>query len=246
MNPPAPLDGADEAARDPAPIDAPAVPHPPIRSFVPHRSHMGPQRRAAMARLGPRYALPFQDAPIDPSVVFGNHHPVVLEIGCGMGETTAAIAAANPAVNYLGIEVYEAGVGALLARIDAGGLANLRVIQHDAVPVLERMIRPQSLAAIHVFFPDPWPKKRHHKRRLIQPPFVALAASRLAPGGLLHCATDWPEYADQMLEVLSANPLLTNSVQGFAQRPAERPVTKFERRGLALGHPVHDLIFERR
>jgi tRNA (guanine-N7-)-methyltransferase len=163
-----------------------------------------------------------------------------------MGQATAAIAAARPDCNFIGIEVHEAGVGALLQRIDEQRLSNLRIVRHDAVQVLASMIAPQSLAAVHVFFPDPWPKKRHWKRRLIQPSLVALLASRLAPRGTLHCATDWQPYAEQMLEVLTAEPLLANTSDGYAPRPGYRPETKFERRGLALGHGVWDLVFERR
>lgn len=175
-----------------------------------------------------------------------------------MGESTAAIALAQPERNFLGAEVYPAGVGSLLRRIDEAGLSNLRIIQHDAIDVLTHMILPDSLAAVHVFFPDPWPKARHHKRRLIRPEVVALIASRLAPGGVLHCATDWAHYALQMLQVLSSEPLLENTAgevrlsediaeaRGFAERPAYRPPTKFERRGLALGHGVWDLVMTRR
>jgi len=169
----------------------------------------------------------------------------VLEIGFGMGDTTAEIAAAHPGSDYLGVEVHTPGVGSLLNRIAALGLANVRVIQHDAVEVLERMIAPGALDGVHVFFPDPWPKKRHHKRRLLQPPLVALLASRMKPGGYFHVATDWEDYASQILEVLSAEPLLANTVNGFAPRPAYRPLTKFENRGLKLGHRVWDVIFRR-
>ena len=151
-----------------------------------------------------------------------------------------------PQTDFIGVEVHEPGVGALLKRIGEAGLANVRIVQHDAVEVLQRMIAPASLAGVHVFFPDPWHKKRHHKRRLIQPPFVSLLASRVASGGYLHCATDWQPYAEQMLEVLSAEPLLENTAESYAPRPAHRPLTKFEQRGLALGHGVWDLVFRRR
>jgi len=192
------------------------------------------------------------------SAIFGRDGPLVLEIGFGMGESTTAIALAQPERNFLGVEVYPAGVGSLLRRIDEAGLTNLRIIQHDAIDVLTHMMSPASLAAVHVFFPDPWPKARHHKRRLIRPEVVALIASRLAPGGVLHCATDWAHYALQMLQVLSHEPLLENTAgevrlsediaeaRGFAERPAYRPPTKFERRGLALGHGVWDLVMTRR
>jgi tRNA (guanine-N7-)-methyltransferase len=189
--------------------------------------------------------LPFAPGPLDFASVFGRTAPVVLEIGFGMGETTARIAAENPGVNYLGIEVHAPGVGSLLRQVEAAGLTNVRVVSHDAVEVLRDMVAPGSLAGIHVFFPDPWPKKRHHKRRLMQPAFAELAASRLAPGGYLHVATDWEEYAQQVLEVLAATPGLRNTAEGYAPRPASRPETKFERRGVRLGHGVWDIVFRR-
>ncbi len=234
------------------------APHPHIRSFSGRRGHFTSGQRQAYETLHERWCLPYRAAPIDPATVFGRSAPLVVEIGFGMGETTARIAAADPARDYLGVEVYPAGVGSLLARIGELGLANVRIVQHDAVDVLRDMIAPATLAGAHVYFPDPWPKKRHHKRRLIQPPFVALLASRLAPGGTLHCATDWEPYALQMLDVLSREPLLANSAgdtsvgetaaqcRGFAPRPAWRPQTKFEARGLRLGHEVRDLVFVRR
>jgi len=184
--------------------------------------------------------------PLDTPAIFGRVAPVVLEIGFGMGQATAQIAAARPDTDFVGIEVHEPGVGALLKTIGEQGLTNLRLLQHDAVEVLEHMISPGSLAGIHVFFPDPWHKKKHNKRRLLQPGLVALLASRLAPGGVLHCATDWEPYAVQMLEVLSAEPLLVNTATGYAPRPDYRPLTKFENRGLRLGHGVWDLVFKRR
>jgi tRNA (guanine-N7-)-methyltransferase len=207
---------------------------------------MGTGQQRAMRELAPRYVLPFSATPLDAARVFGRHAPLVVEIGFGMGQATAQIAAARPQDNFLGIEVHEPGVGALLQRIDEAQLTNLRIVRHDAVEVLRDMIAPSSLAAVHVFFPDPWPKKRHWKRRLIQPPFVALLASRIAPGGTLHCATDWQPYAEQMLEVLSAELLLFNAAEGYAPRPDYRPLTKFENRGLALGHGVWDLVFRKR
>jgi len=206
---------------------------------------MGSGQVRALQELGPRYLLPFQDSMPDWTAVFGRTAPRVLEIGFGMGAATAAIAMARPDIDFVGVEVHEPGVGALLRQIGELGLRNLRLVQHDAVQVLDRMIEPQSLAGIHVYFPDPWHKKRHHKRRLIQPPFVARLASRLAPGGYLHCATDWEPYAQQMLEVLSAEPLLHNTAPGYAPRPEWRPLTKFEQRGLRLGHGVWDLLFRR-
>jgi tRNA (guanine-N7-)-methyltransferase len=217
-----------------------------VRSYVLRGGRLGPGQERALAELGPRFVLPFEPRPLDLDHTFGRRAPRVLEIGFGMGDATAQIAAALPDTDFLGIEVHEAGVGALLRRVGESGLTNLRIVRHDAVEVVERMIAPGTLAGVHVFFPDPWPKKRHHKRRLIQPPFVALLASRLAPGGRLHCATDWEPYAQQMLEVLSAEPLLHNTASGFAERPPIRPLTKFEQRGLKLGHGVWDLVFSRR
>ncbi|GMV75855.1 MAG: tRNA (guanine-N(7)-)-methyltransferase [Rubrivivax sp.] len=219
--------------------------HRSVRSYVLRAGRMGSGQERALAELGPRFVLPFQPRPLDFAAVFGRSAPRVLEIGFGMGGATAAIAAAQPGVDFLGVEVHEPGVGALLKRIGEMGLANLRIVRHDAVEVLQQMIAPDSLAAVHVFFPDPWPKKRHHKRRLIQPPLVALIASRLVPGGVLHCATDWEPYAEQMLQVLSQEPLLRNTAAGYAPRPDYRPLTKFEARGLRLGHGVRDLVFTR-
>ncbi|MCU0967781.1 MAG: tRNA (guanosine(46)-N7)-methyltransferase TrmB [Rubrivivax sp.] len=206
---------------------------------------MGPGQQRALATLGPRYLLPFATRQVDPRAVFGRAAPVIVEIGFGMGDATALVAAAMPDHDFIGVEVHEAGVGALLRRIGEQQLTNLRIVRHDAVEVLQQMIAPASLAGVHLWFPDPWPKTRHHKRRLVQPPFAALVASRLAPGGYLHCATDWQPYAEQMLDVLSATPGLVNTSAGFAERPAWRPPTKFEQRGLRLGHGVWDLVFRR-
>ena len=207
---------------------------------------MGPGQQRALDELGPRFVLPFEPRPLDFAATFGRSAPTVLEIGFGMGDATARIAAAQPGTDFIGIEVDQPGVGALLKRIGELGLSNLRLLQHDAVEVLQAMIPPQSLAGVHIYFPDPWHKKRHHKRRLLQPAFVAHLATRLARGGYLHCATDWQPYAEQMLELLSAEPLLRNSGTGYAARPDWRPLTKFEARGLKLGHGVWDLLFLRR
>jgi tRNA (guanine-N7-)-methyltransferase len=226
--------------------EPPAAPQRGIKSFVLRAGRMGTGQVRALRELAPRYVLPFSAAPFDAPRVFGRSAPLIVEIGFGMGQATAQIAAARPHDDFLGIEVHGPGVGALLQRIDEHQLTNLRIVQHDAVEVLRDRIAPASLAAVHVFFPDPWPKKRHWKRRLIQPPFVSLLASRLAPGGTLHCATDWQPYAEQMLEGLSAEPSLKNTADGFAPRPDYRPLTKFENRGLALGHGVWDLLFTRR
>lgn len=220
-------------------------PRRPIRSFVLRAGRMGTGQQKALAELGPRYRLPFADAPLDYAAVFGRQAPVVLEIGFGMGGATADIAAARPDTDFIGVEVHEPGVGALLKHIGERGLTNLRLVQHDAVEVLRAMIPQASLAGVHVFFPDPWHKKRHHKRRLIQPGFVAALVEHLAPGGYLHCATDWQDYAEQMLAVLGAEPKLRNTADGYAPRPDYRPLTKFEQRGLRLGHGVWDLVFTR-
>ncbi|MEN9543782.1 MAG: hypothetical protein RLZZ598_615 [Pseudomonadota bacterium] len=227
-------------------VPPPERPQRRIRSFVLRAGRMGSGQVRALSELGPRFVLPYAPVPIDYAATFGRRAPVVLEIGFGMGQATAQIAAARPDTDFIGIEVHEPGVGALLKVIGEQELANLRLIQHDAVEVLEQMIAPASLDGIHVFFPDPWHKKKHHKRRLIQPPLVALLVSRLKPGGVLHCATDWEDYAVQMLEVLAAEPQLRNSAQSYAPRPDYRPLTKFENRGLKLGHGVWDLLFLRR
>jgi tRNA (guanine-N7-)-methyltransferase len=221
-------------------------PRRPVRSFVLRAGRMGPGQQRALQTLGPRYLLPFQPQPLDLPSTFGREAPTVLEIGFGMGDATAQIAAALPQTDFLAVEVHAPGVGALLKRIGEQGLTNLRLVQHDAVEVLQHMLAPAALAGVHIYFPDPWHKKRHHKRRLLQPAFVALLASRLAPGAYLHCATDWQPYAEQMLQVLSAEPLLLNTAQAYAPRPPWRPQTKFEARGLKLGHGVWDLLFRRR
>ncbi len=219
------------------------ISHRPIRSFVLRQGRVSNAQQRYYDESMPRWGIPYAAAPFDLDAVFGRTAPRFLEIGCGMGETTAAIAAAYPGHDYLGIEVHAPGVGSLLKEIVTRELTNLRVIRHDAVEVVRDMIPAGSLAGIHVYFPDPWPKKRHHKRRLIQPDFVQALALRLAPGGYLHCATDWEEYAQQMLDVLAAEPLLKNSAAAFAERPEWRPQTKFESRGLRLGHGVWDVVF---
>jgi len=222
------------------------APNRPIRSFVLRQGRVSTAQARAHGTLLPCYGVEFQEKLIDFSQLFGRRADTILEIGFGMGETTAAIAAAHPETDFLGLEVHTPGVGSLLKEIAARGLGNLRIVQHDAVEVLREMIAPASLAGAHIFFPDPWPKKRHHKRRLIQPGFVDLLARRLRPGGYLHLATDWQDYAEQMLAVLAAEPLLENTAADFAARPAYRPQTKFEARGLRLGHGIWDLVFRRR
>ena len=217
-----------------------------IRSFVVRAGRMGPGQVRALAELGPQFVLPYAPQRADFAAAFGRSAPLVLEIGFGMGDATASIAQALPGTDFIGVEVHTPGVGALLKRIGELQLTNLRLLQHDAVEVLEHMIAPGSLAGVHVFFPDPWHKKKHNKRRLIQPAFVSQLAGRIAPGGYLHCATDWQPYAEQMLEVLSAEPLLHNTAAGYAPKPDYRPLTKFENRGLKLGHGVWDLVYLKR
>jgi tRNA (guanine-N7-)-methyltransferase len=217
-----------------------------IRTFVMRAGRTTEGQERALQELGPRFVLPFEKQALNPSSIFARQAPVVLEIGFGMGDATAKIAQALPDIDFIGCEVHEPGVGALLKLIGDQNLPNLRIIRHDAVEVLDHMIAPASLAGVHIFFPDPWHKKRHHKRRMIQPPLVAHLASRLAPGGYIHCATDWEPYAQQMLEVLGAEPSLVNTAEGYADKPTYRPLTKFENRGIKLGHGVWDLVFKKR
>jgi tRNA (guanine-N7-)-methyltransferase len=221
------------------------VTHPPIRSYVLRQGRFSPGQQRAYDELLPRYGIPFRAQPLDFKALFGRDAPVVVEIGSGMGETTTAIAADHPGIDYLAVEVHTPGVGSLLKQLGERALTNVRVIQHDAVEVLKEMVPPASLAGVHIFFPDPWPKKRHHKRRILQPAFAQLVAERLAPGGYVHFATDWVEYAEHALAVLGQTPGLANTGEGFVARPASRPETKFERRGLRLGHVVNDLLFRK-
>ncbi|MCL1825767.1 MAG: tRNA (guanosine(46)-N7)-methyltransferase TrmB [Betaproteobacteria bacterium] len=215
-----------------------------IRSFVLRQGRMSPAQQRHLDEMMPKIGIPYRPELLDLTAEFGRVAPKILEIGFGMGETTAKIAAAHPETDYLGIEVHSPGVGALCKLVDEGNIANLRIIQHDAVEVLRDMIPDGTLAGVYVFFPDPWRKARHTKRRLIQPDFVELVTAKLSPGGILHCATDWENYAEWMLEVLSAS-ALENTADGFAPRPAYRLPTKFENRGLRLGHGVWDIIFRR-
>ena len=217
--------------------------HPRIRSYVLRAGRVGPGQARALAEIGPQFLLPYQPGELDLDKAFGRVAPRILEIGFGMGEGLAEIAAAHPENDYLGVEVHTPGVGALLKQLGERSLTNVRVVQHDAFEVLTRMLAPASLNGIHIFFPDPWHKTRHHKRRLIQSPLVRLLTSRLLSGGYIHLATDWENYAEQMLEVLAAEPLLHNTVADYAPRPDTRPLTKFEQRGIRLGHGVWDLVF---
>ncbi|MGI5436299.1 tRNA (guanosine(46)-N7)-methyltransferase TrmB [Streptomyces shenzhenensis] len=219
-----------------------------IRSFQPRRSRVTTGQADALQRLWPKWGLDIDGQRIvDLEELFGNERPVVLEIGFGMGEATAQMAAADPDLNVLAVDVHTPGQGNLLNLADHDGLSNIRVANGDAIILLREMLRPDSLDGLRVYFPDPWPKKRHHKRRLIQPEFLTLAAARLRPGALVHCATDWEPYAERMLDVLSAHPDFENTRPdgGFAPRPGFRPLTRFEAQGLDKGHVVNDLLFRR-
>ena len=224
--------------------------HRPIRSFVLRQGRVSNAQRRAHEMLMPEYGIPFtgtsSENPLDLDHIFGRHAPRFLEIGFGMGETTAAIAKTHPGNDYLAVEVHTPGVGSLLKQIEELGLTNIRVIQHDVVEVLQYALPPECLDGVHIFFPDPWPKARHHKRRLIQPDFIALLCRHLKRGGYIHAATDWEDYADQILDVLSREPQLSNTAIDYAPRPEYRPLTKFEQRGLRLGHGVWDLIFRKK
>lgn len=224
-----------------------ARPQPPVRTFHPRRGRLSGRHHGALADHGDSFGVTWPAAALsrgDLAGWFGRTAALVLEIGSGMGEAAAAMAAADPDRNYLAVDVHTPGVANLLALTAERGLSNVRVAHGDALELLP-LLPIGALAAVHAFFPDPWPKSRHHKRRLIQPDRVALIASRLAPGGTLHCATDWPPYAASMLEVLSAEPLLCNEFGGFAPRPIDRPRTRFEERGVLAGRPIHDLVFRR-
>jgi tRNA (guanine-N7-)-methyltransferase len=223
-----------------------SVPHPrDIRSYVRRAGRTTVAQAKALEALGPRFLVPYQPQPVALAQVFGRAAPTILEIGFGMGEATAHIAGLMPEQNFLCCEVHPPGVGALLKRIGEQELANIRIVEHDAVQVLDHMLPPAALAGVHIFFPDPWHKARHNKRRLLQPHFLAKLLPRLESGGYIHCATDWEPYAQQMLEVLSAEPGLRNTAEGFATRPEYRPLTKFENRGLRLGHGVWDVVFRK-
>ncbi|ABB73378.1 tRNA (guanine-N(7)-)-methyltransferase [Nitrosospira multiformis ATCC 25196] len=221
-------------------------PHRPIRSFVLRQGRLSNAQRRAHETLMPKYGIPYSGKLLDLAIIFSRSAPKFLEIGFGMGETTALIAQAHPQNDYLAAEVHTPGMGSLLKQVEELELTNIRVIQHDAVDVLQHALPPECLDGVHVFFPDPWPKARHHKRRLIQAEFVDLLCSRLKPGGYIHVATDWEDYAEQILEVLSGEPHLSNTAVGYAPRPEYRPLTKFEQRGLRLGHEVWDVIFRKK
>ena len=220
--------------------------HRHIRSFVLRQGRVSPAQQRSLDTLMPRYGIPYSAQVLDLNNAFGRAAPKILEIGFGMGEPTAKIALDHPQNDYLALEVHPPGVGSLLKQIDAQDIRNIRIIQHDAVEVLRDMVKDATLDGVHIFFPDPWHKARHNKRRLIQTPFIAALVQKIKPGGYIHVATDWQEYAEQVLAVLSSEPLLKNTADGYAEKPAYRPLTKFEQRGLKLGHGVWDLVFVRK
>jgi tRNA (guanine-N7-)-methyltransferase len=213
-----------------------------ITTFYPRRGRVSGRHEDALSRLWPLFGVDIPGPLLQPSVLFGRDAPLVLEIGSGMGDATVEMASADPDRDYLAVEVFPPGLGNLLATVESRGLRNVRVASGDALELLREMISPDSLDAVHIFFPDPWPKARHHKRRLIQPDNVALLRSRLRPGGILHCATDWQDYAAQMVDALDADPMLSG---GVVERPKRRPLTKFEKRGLDAGRPIIDMIYTR-
>jgi len=233
------------------PMTAPPdhITHPKtIKSFVTRAGRTTSGQAKALAELGPQFVLPFQPLPLHAQEVFGRDAPLILEIGFGMGDATAHIAAVRPSDNFLGCEVHEPGVGALLKRMGEQHIDNIRILQHDAVEVLEHMLSEHSLDGVHIFFPDPWHKLRHHKRRLIQAPFVKQLLKQMKTGAYLHVATDWQPYAQHILAVLHAETGLVNAssrADGYADQPDYRPLTKFENRGLRLGHGVWDLVFKK-
>ena len=226
----------------------PMAPHRTIRSFVQRAGRITRAQERALAELWPRFGIDYSPTPLDLDAVFGRRAPRVLEIGIGDGETLLELARQRPDADFLGVEVHRPGIGHCLLGIDEIGLANIRLVSHDAVEVLERQLQDASLDEVLLYFPDPWPKKRHHKRRIVQPAFAALLATRLKPGGSFRLATDWAPYAEHMLEVLRASPSFSNaSATGdYVPRPTSRPLTKFERRGERLGHEVFDLEFRRK
>ena len=243
------MSSPDPTTPSPHPVasDNPAPFMRQIKSYVLRAGRMGTGQMRAFELYGPQYLLPYQAARLDTAQAFGRSAPLILEIGFGMGDATAKIAQVRPGDNFLCCEVHEPGVGALLKRCGEEAIPNIRIVQHDAVEVMDHMLGEDSLDGVHIFFPDPWHKSRHHKRRLIQSPFVERLAKHIKPGGYLHLATDWQPYAEQMMQVLSAEPLLANTAGAgqFAPKPDYRPLTKFENRGLKLGHGVWDLVFTR-
>lgn len=220
--------------------------HRRIRSFVLRQGRLTKGQERALETAWPRFGIDYTPHLLNLSNVFQRDtSPKILEIGFGMGESTAKIAHTLPDHDFLAVEVHTPGVGSLLKQIEEQAISNIRIIQHDAVEVLQHMLPESSLDGVHIFFPDPWHKKRHHKRRLIQAEFVQLLCARLKVGAYLHVATDWQEYAEWVLEVLSAEPMLKNTAATYAEKPSYRPLTKFENRGIKLGHGVWDLVFKR-
>jgi tRNA (guanine-N7-)-methyltransferase len=217
-----------------------------IRSFVLRQGRVSPAQQRACDTLLPRFGIQYSVQQLDLAQTFGRGAPKILEIGFGMGDSTATIAIDHPENDYLALEVHTPGVGNLLKLIDAQRISNIRIIRHDAVEVLRDMLGDATLDGVHIFFPDPWHKARHNKRRLIQAPFIAQLVQKLKPGGYIHVATDWQDYAEQVLAVLAAEPLLANTASNYASRPTYRPLTKFEQRGIRLGHGVWDLVFRRK
>ena len=219
----------------------------PVRSFVRREGRLTAGQARALEELWPRYGLEPGDDAIDFTLLFGQDAPVILEIGFGNGESLATIAETHPKNRYIGIEVHRPGVGSLLLRLEERGIGNVRVVSQDASEILQKNIADASLASVYLFFPDPWPKKKHHKRRLLQPGFAQLIRRKLTIGGIFHMATDWQDYAEHMMTVMSEAEGFTNEAgQGnYSNRPAYRPETKFERRGLNRGHGVWDLVFRR-
>lgn len=217
-----------------------------IKSYVRRAGRTTTGQAKAFEELGPRFLLQYHKAPLDAAAAYGREGKLILEIGFGMGEATAHIARVRPDDNFLCCEVHEPGVGALLKRIGEQEIENIRILQHDAVEVIDNMLPEASIDGVHIFFPDPWHKKKHNKRRLIQSPLIAKLAARIKPGGYIHCATDWEPYAVQILEVLNAEPTLQNTADSYAEKPDYRPLTKFENRGIRLGHGVWDLVFRRK
>ena len=219
--------------------------HRTIKSFVLRTGRVSNRQQQALDQLLPFYELPLDDIPWDLNAIFGREAKTVVEIGFGMGSSLLTTAKQQPEINFIGIEVHRAGIGSLVADLRDEGLSNVRIVPADAVSVFKKQLADNSLAGVQIFFPDPWHKKRHNKRRLIQPEFIQLIVRRLATGGILHCATDWQDYAEHIQAVLTAEPALTNTQAdgGYSPRPETRPLTKFEQRGQRLGHGVRDLIY---
>jgi tRNA (guanine-N7-)-methyltransferase len=226
--------------------EKPDLRHRHIRSFVLRTGRISTAQQRCLDTLLPKFGIAYTPHALDLDAAFGRSAPKIMEIGFGMGEPTAHIAKSHPQNDYFAIEVHTPGVGSLLKQIDEQELSNIRIMQHDAVEIIRDMLPDNALDGVHIFFPDPWHKARHNKRRLIQQPFISQLAKKIKPGGYLHVATDWQDYAEQILAVLSAEPLLENTAEGYAPKPDYRPLTKFENRGIKLGHGVWDIVFGRK